>query len=61
MSEKSTSQQWKEIINEKNGTVKIPNSEVILAFEAIEKFYLKILPLLKERRKAGLEHGASRR
>ena len=45
------------VITEKNGVVQIPFTEHLVTFEVIETIYLKILPLLKRRRKAGLIEG----
>ncbi len=49
-----------ELIDKKNGTVKIPYTKRSFSFEAIEQIYKKIKPLLKKRRKLGFLEGASK-
>lgn len=49
-----------ELINEKNGTIKIPYTDRSFSFEAIEQIYKKIKPLLKKRKRAKIKEGASR-
>lgn len=45
------------LINKTRGIVKIPNveDEYFISFEAIEEIYLEIKPLLKERKRKGLQ------
>lgn len=49
-----------DLIDKKNGTVKIPYTERRFSFEAIEQIYKKIKPLLKKRRGAKILEGASK-
>jgi len=49
-----------DLIDKKNGTVKIPYTDRRFSFEAIEQIYKKIKPLLKKRRRAKIIEGASK-